>query len=190
MSEEVQTAPDEGYEEDPSKESDLAIDSSEQVDADATPAEKADATPAEKKADAEEAMEEGEADKLGHLVPAASGSSSTAVEAEMSEVVVSNEQLRGWAAVRDVYRRAATTHCARKAVIRMKWAQFEENIGGVEEAREILRQLVEKYPMLLEARMQQIDLERRQRKFDVAVQLYQRLMKQIPSKHEKYKRKV
>ena len=179
MSEEVQTAPDEGYEEDPSKESDLAIDSSEQVDADAAPAEKKD--------DAEEAMEEGEADKLGHLVPAASGSSSTAVEAEMSEVVVSNEQLRGWAAVRDVYRRAATTHCARKAVIRMKWAQFEETIGGVEEAREILRQLVEKYPMLLEARMQQIDLERRQRKFDVAEQLYQRLMKQIPSKHEKYK---
>ena len=44
--------------------------------------------------------------------------------------------------------------------------------------------------MLLEARMQKIDLEQRQRKFDVAVQLYQRLMKQIPSKHEKYKREV
>ena len=69
-----------------------------------------------------------------------------------------------------MYRRAATTHCAWKAVIRMKWAQFEENIAGVEETRQILRQLVEKYPMLLEARMQ-------------------RLIKQIPSKHEKYKRK-
>ena len=34
----------------------------------------------------------------------------------------------------------------------MKWAAFEENIGGIEEAREILRQLVTKYPMLLEAR--------------------------------------
>merc|ERR1719282_1040977 len=75
--------------------------------------------------------------------------------------------------VGDVYKRAALTHCTRKAVIRMKWAQFEETIGGVEEAREILRQLVEKYPMLLEARMQQIDLERRQKKYEVAEQLYQ-----------------
>jgi TolA-binding protein len=34
----------------------------------------------------------------------------------------------------------------------MKWAAFEENIGNIDEAREILRQLVAKYPMLLEAR--------------------------------------
>ena len=34
----------------------------------------------------------------------------------------------------------------------MKWAAFEENVNNVEEAREILRQLVAKYPMLLEAR--------------------------------------
>ena len=55
----------------------------------------------------------------------------------------------------------------------MKWAQFEEN---VEQARDIMRQLVAKYPMLLEARMQQFDLERREKK-------YTKLMKQIPSKH-------
>merc|ERR1719495_1433867 len=79
------------------------------------------------------------------------------------------------------------THCTRKAVIRMKWAQFEETIGSVEEAREILRQLVEKYPMLLEARIQQIDLERRQKQYETAETLYQKLMKQIPSKHIKYK---
>jgi hypothetical protein len=35
---------------------------------------------------------------------------------------------------------------------RMKWAAFEETIGSIDEAREILRQLVAKYPMLLEAR--------------------------------------
>ena len=135
----------------------------------------------------EEAMEEGESDKMGHLVPAASGSSSEEVEAEMSGVVVSNEVKTGWEAVRDVYKRAALTHCNRKAVIRMKWAQFEENIGELAQAREILRQLVDKYPMLLEGRMQQIDLERRQKDYEVADQLYQRLMKQVPSKHEKYK---
>ena len=131
-------------------------------------------------------MEEGESDKLGELIPV-SGSSSSAVDSEMSEVVVSNEPKQGWAAVRDVYKRAALTHCTRKAVIRMKWAQFEENINNIAEARDILAQLVEKYPMLLEARMQQIDLERRQKNYVLAEQLYQKLMKQIPSKHEKYK---
>jgi len=134
-------------------------------------------------------VEDGEVDKLGNLQPG-DVSSSQAVEAEMSGVVVSDVwqlQGRGWEAVRDVYRRAAIVHCPRKAVIRMKWAQFEENIGNIEQAREILRQLVAKYPMLLEARMQQIDLERREKKWVVAEKMYTKLMKQIPSKHEKYK---
>ena len=41
--------------------------------------------------------------------------------------------------------------------------------------------------MLLEARMQQIDLERREKNYEVAEEMYTKLMKQIPSKHEKYK---
>jgi hypothetical protein len=36
-------------------------------------------------------------------------------------------------------------------------------------------------------RMQQIDLERREKKFDNADKMYTKLMKQIPTKHEKYK---
>merc|ERR1719370_1400469 len=84
---------------------------------------------------------------------------------EMEGVVASSawQEATGWEAVRDVYRRACVVHCPRKAVIRMKWAQFEENIGEVAKAREILAELVTKYPMLLEARMQQIDLERKAR---------------------------
>ena len=134
----------------------------------------------------EETEEKNEAES--ELVPGV-GPHSSAVEAEMKSVVVSDSwgEKTGWEAVRDVYKRAATTHCTRKAVIRMKWAQFEENIGNIEEAREILQQLVEKYPMLMEARMQQIDLERRQKNHEMAEQLYQKLMKQVPSKHEKYK---
>ena len=55
-------------------------------------------------------------------------SSSSAVEAEMSRVVVS------WCgeAVSDVYRRAV--HWPKKAVINIRmimWAQFKENIGNV-----------------------------------------------------------
>ena len=108
---------------------------------------------------------------------------------EMEGVVVSSawQEATGWEAVRDVYRRACVVHCPRKAVIRMKWAQFEENIGEVAKAREILAELVTKYPMLLEARMQQIDLERREKNYEVAEEMYTKLMKQIPSKHEKYK---
>ena len=127
-------------------------------------------------------VEDGEVDKLGALKPG-DGSSSEAVEAEMSGVVVSDVwqvQGRGWEAVRDVYRRAAIVHCPKKAVIRMKWAQFEEN---VEQARDIIRQLVAKYPMLLEARMLQFDPERREKKWTVAEKMYTKLMKQIPSKH-------
>jgi len=47
--------------------------------------------------------------------------------------------------------------------------------------------LVAKYPMLLEARMQQIDLERRLKNNEGADKMYTKLMKQIPTKHEKYK---
>jgi len=134
-------------------------------------------------------VEDGEVDRLENLKPV-TGSSSQAVVREMSDVVVSDEwqvQGRGWEAVRDVYRRAAVVHCPKKAVIRMKWAQFEENIGNIDQARDILKQLVAKYPMLLEARMQQIDLERREKNWLVAEKMYTKLMKQIPSKHEKYK---
>ena len=35
--------------------------------------------------------------------------------------------------------------------------------------------------------MQQIDLERRQKNLDVADKMYTKLMKQIPTKHDKYK---
>ena len=144
----------------------------------------------DRKEDEEQKEEEKEEEEKAEseLVPGV-GPHSSAVEAEMKSVVVSDSwgEKTGWEAVRDVYKRAATTHCTRKAVIRMKWAQFEENIGNIEEAREILQQLVEKYPMLMEARMQQIDLERRQKNHEMAEQLYQKLMKQVPSKHEKYK---
>ena len=55
---------------------------------------------------------------------------------------------------------------------RMKWAAFEENVNNIEEARDILRQLITMYPMLLEARMQQIDVERRQKCCETAEKMY------------------
>ena len=81
-----------------------------------------------------------EVDRLGTLKPG-EGSSSSAVEVEMIGVVVSDVlqvQGRGCETVRDVYRRAAIVNCPKEAVVRMKWAQFEENVGYVEHARDIL----------------------------------------------------
>ena len=54
----------------------------------------------------------------------------------------------------------------------MKWAAFEESVNNIEQAREIMRQLITMYPMLLEARMQQIDIERRQKCFEAAEKMY------------------
>lgn len=111
------------------------------------------------------------------------------VDQEMALVVNSSAWLekRGWEAVRDVYKRAAVVHCPKRAVIRMKWAAFEESVENQDEARNIISQLVAKYPMLLEARMQQIDIERRAKSNETAEKMYTKLMKQIPTKHEKYK---
>merc|ERR1740128_1040962 len=109
------------------------------------------------------------------------------VDQEMALVVNSSAWLekRGWEAVRDVYKRAAVVHCPKCAVIRMKWAAFEESVKNIDEARNIISQLVTKYPMLLEARMQQIDIERRALNNEGSDKMYTKLMKQIPTKNMK-----
>lgn len=41
--------------------------------------------------------------------------------------------------------------------------------------------------MILNVRMQQIDVERRQQNYEAAEKMYTKLLKQIPTKHDKYK---
>ena len=52
-------------------------------------------------------------------------------------------------AVRRVYDRACYRHCPTKALIKMKYAAFEECIGNGDAAREILNKLLEQYPLLI-----------------------------------------
>merc|ERR1712150_141821 len=83
-------------------------------------------------------------------------------------------------AVRRVYDRACYRHCPTKALIKMKYAAFEESIGNGDAGRQILNKLLEQYPLLIEANMQLIDLERRLGSHEVVLGLYKKLMKKIP----------
>merc|ERR1719341_1930694 len=166
---------DEGYE-DEEKDEEMETDESEKM-TEGDEAEK-------KEGEAEEEKEDGAKEKEPEKKEYTDN-----VDQEMALVVNSSAWLekRGWEAVRDVYKRAAVVHCPKRAVIRMKWAAFEESVKNVDEARNIISQLVAKYPMLLEARMQQIDIERRALNNEGSDKMYTKLMKQIPTKHEKYK---
>ena len=97
------------------------------------------------------------------------------------------ESTKGREAVRDVYKRACIVHCPKKAVIKLKWAAFEEECGEVERAREILVELNKQYPLLLECCIQLIDLERRLGNLERADELYRNLMKKIPQNRKSIK---
>ncbi len=113
-----------------------------------------------------------------------------AINMEMSDVTktpLQQESTKGREAVRDVYKRACIVHCPKKAVIKLKWAAFEEECGEVERAREILFELNKQYPLLLECCIQLIDLERRLGNLERADELYRNLMKKIPQNRKSIK---
>ncbi len=87
----------------------------------------------------------------------------------------------GQEAVRNVYKRACFVHCPNRAMIHLKFAAFEEEVGNLDGAREVLNKILAKYPLLIEASMQLIDIERRSGNTDKAVDLYRKLMKRIPA---------
>ena len=94
---------------------------------------------------------------------------------------------QGLQPVRDVYHRACVVHCPKKALVKMKWAAFEEEHENLEKAKEILQQLNAQYPLLLECNMQLIDIERRQGNLEPAADLYKKLTKRVPSNRKSIK---
>jgi len=62
----------------------------------------------------------------------------------------------------------------------MKWAEFEESFDNILMAREILEELIKRHPLLIEATMHLIDIERRAKNYEVVGKLYKNLLKQIP----------
>lgn len=99
---------------------------------------------------------------------------------EMSLVLKTSWDNQGKQAVRDIYKRACIVHCRKKALIKMKWAAFEEEAGDSLKAREILLELNQRYPLLLECWFQIIDIDRRLGEFDKAEEHYKVLMSKIP----------
>lgn len=65
-------------------------------------------------------------------------------------------------------------------MIRLRWAAFEEDSGDYEKAKEILMKLRDTYPLLLECRIQIIDIERRLGNLDRSEEEYKTLIKKVP----------
>ena len=89
--------------------------------------------------------------------------------------------------VRDVYKRACIVHCPKKAMIKLKWAAFEEECGEKQKAKEILTELNKHFPLLLECCIQLIDLERRMGNLEQADDMYRALIKKIPQNRKSIK---
>ena len=60
------------------------------------------------------------------------------IESEMTDVLKTSWTHSGVDSVRDVYKRACVVHCPRRALIKLKWAAFEEEYGDIEKSKEIL----------------------------------------------------
>ena len=109
------------------------------------------------------------------------------IESELTDVLKTSWTHSGVESVRDVYKRACIVHCPRRALIKLKWAAFEEEYGDNEKAKDILILLKQKYPLLLECTMQLIDIERRQNNFDKCKEQYKKLLKIIPQNRQTIK---
>ena len=68
-------------------------------------------------------------------------------EKEDNETI--EEKLKGPTSVREVYQRGCGIHCPDKALIRMKYVEFEESYGNITEAKRILQELINRYPLLI-----------------------------------------
>ena len=78
-------------------------------------------------------------------------------------------------------------HCPKRALVKMKWASFEEEHDNIEKARDILMKLNTQYPLLLECNMQLIDIERRLGNMEAAQEFYKKLTKKVPSNRKNIK---
>ena len=112
--------------------------------------------------------------------PQQEASEQTAIDNEMSMVCKTSWESKGRQAVRDVYNRACLVHCQKKAMIRLRWAAFEEDSGDCDKAKEILTRLRDTYPLLLECRIQIIDIERRLGNLERSEEEYKVLINKVP----------
>lgn len=75
--------------------------------------------------------------------------------------------------IRDVYERACTIHHLKKPSLHLQWAIFEETVGSINRAAEILVNLEKQVPNVLQVAYRRINLERRRADFEKCQQLFE-----------------
>uniref|UniRef100_A0AAR5QFG4 Pre-mRNA-processing factor 39 n=1 Tax=Dendroctonus ponderosae TaxID=77166 RepID=A0AAR5QFG4_DENPD len=75
--------------------------------------------------------------------------------------------------IRDVYERACTIHHLKKPNLHLQWAIFEETVGNINRAAEILVNLEKQVPNVLQVAYRRINLERRRQDFEKCGQLFE-----------------
>lgn len=75
--------------------------------------------------------------------------------------------------IRDVYTRACTVHHPKKPNLHLQWATFEEGQGNFEKAANILENIDNVIPNMLQVAYRRINLERRRGDLDKACTLYE-----------------
>lgn len=75
--------------------------------------------------------------------------------------------------IRDVYERACTIHHLKKPSLHLQWAIFEETVGSINRAAEILVNLEKQVPNVLQVAYRRINLERRRADFERCQQLFE-----------------
>jgi pre-mRNA-processing factor 39 len=86
-------------------------------------------------------------------------------------------------ATRDAFERACTVHHPDKPSLHLMWSTFEELHGNFDKAAEILLNIDQTNPNLLQVAYRRINIERRRKDFDKCVQLYELYINQAKNKN-------
>lgn len=84
---------------------------------------------------------------------------------------------------RDVYERACTIHHKEKPRLHLMWSAFEESQGNIEKAAEILANIDEVTPNLLQIEYRRINVERRRGNWDKCEELFRKYVVAAKSQH-------
>lgn len=86
-------------------------------------------------------------------------------------------------ATRDVYERACTIHHKEKPRLHLMWSYFEECQGNIEKAAEILANIDDVVPNVLQIEYRRINVERRRENFDKCEELFKKYVVAAKSQH-------
>lgn len=104
-------------------------------------------------------------------------------ESDGKEDAVEMEDEQLISTTRDVYERACTIHHKEKPRLHLMWSAFEECQGNIENAAEILANIDEVTPNLLQIEYRRINVERRRGNWDKCEELFRRYVVAAKNQH-------